>query len=342
MRQAWGVLLLSVFLVTGCAGTTVTDPFEQAERVWPEDPSLARIALVGEFTDAADLGITGSVWARFVSLTAGGEKGRLVRPMDVTTSKDGQSIYVADPDAGCVHRFDIGKNRYRCLSPKSGEGVAAPVGLAIADDNQVFVTDSLRGHLWQVTPGGKYLEPFYVSVPLEQPTGVFWDEVAQHLYVTDTSKQVVRQLDRSGNLKQTIGEHGNGPGQFNYPTYVWLDSNRHLLVTDSLNFRLQRLDADGRHISTFGISGDRPGDFARPKGVATDSVGHIYVIDALLHVIQIFDEEGRLLLAVGEHGQGKGQFWLPNGIFIGTDDTIYVTDAYNRRVQVFRYIGPTT
>jgi len=342
MHRVWAVLLASIILFCGCAATPVADPFTQTERLWPDDPSVARIALIGEFTDATDLGISGSVWSRIVSLTAGSSIGRLVRPMAVVASDDGRRIYVADPDAGCVHRFDIGKNRYRCLTPRPDDGIASPIGLAIADDGQILVTDSLRGSLWQVPPGGKYLEPSYLSATLGQPTGVFWDDVAQHLYVTDTTKQVVLQLDQSGNLIQTIGERGNGPGQFNFPTYVWIDSNRHLLVTDSLNFRLQRFDAAGRHIKTFGIGGDRPGDFARPKGVAADSMGHVYVVDALLHAVQIFDADGQLLLAVGEHGRGKGQFWLPNGIYIGSDDTIYVADAYNRRVQVFRYIGPTT
>lgn len=342
MRLIRYMILVSSLFITGCVATPVSDPFAETERLWPEDPTVARIALVGEFSDAKDLGISGSAWSRLVSLTAGSDKDRLVRPMAVVASVDGGKIYVADPDAGCVHRFDIGRNRYRCLAPRSGEGIAAPVGLAISGEGHVFVTDSLRGLLWQVPPGGKHLERLTVSAALDQPTGVFWDEAAQHLYVTDTTSQVVHQFDRAGNLRWTIGERGNGPGQFNFPTYVWLDRNGHLLVTDSLNFRLQRFGTDGRHIKTFGIGGDRPGDFARPKGVATDSMGHVYVVDALQHVVQIFDAEGRLLLAVGEQGQGGGQFWLPNGIFIGQDNTIYVADAYNSRVQVFRYIGPTT
>lgn len=342
MYRVPGFLLVSALLVAACVATPVADPFAETERLWPEDPESARIALVGEFAQAADLGISGSAWARIVRLTTGGGKGGLVRPMAVAASGDGSKIYVADPDAGCVHRFDIGRNRYRCLAPRTNQGVAAPVGLAMTGDGQVFVTDSLRGLLWQVPPGGKYLEPFSLSTTLDQPTGVFWDDTGQHLYVTDTTGQVVYQFDRTGNLIRAIGERGNGPGEFNFPTYLWIDPNRHLLVTDSLNFRLQRFDADGNHIKSFGIGGDKAGDFARPKGVATDSSGHVYVVDALFHSVQIFDADGRLLLAVGEQGQGKGQFWLPNGIFIGSDNKIYVTDAYNRRVQVFRYIGPAT
>ena len=110
-RGRGAIILMSSLLAVGCVATKIADPFAQTERLWPEDPSFARIALVGEFADATDLGISGSAWARIVSLTAGADKGRLIRPMAIAASGDGSRIYVADPDAACVHRFDIGKNR---------------------------------------------------------------------------------------------------------------------------------------------------------------------------------------------------------------------------------------
>ena len=304
MRAFW--IIAIGFGFAGCASGVTRDHFSEQLRLWPEEPAIARIALIGEFTSAIDLGIKGSAWSRFVSVTAGRDDGVMLRPMDVAVVGGGERIYVADPEAGCVHRFDTGDNRYRCLAPKLKDGIAAPIGLAITEDGHLFVTDSVRGGLWHARPSGKYLEPFDVSETLEQPTGIYWDNVSQHLYVTDTKQHTVLKFDRIGDLEHTIGEVGNGPGQFNHPTYVWVDSNQELLVTDSLNFRLQRLRNDGGHLLTFGVGGDRPGDFSRPKGVATDSSGHVYVVDGLMHTLQIFDRQGRLLLAVGEHGQGRG------------------------------------
>jgi sugar lactone lactonase YvrE len=319
------------------------EPFDESLRRWPEAPDIARIEMVGEFASAADLSIGGGLWARLVSLAAGSNDGAMTRPMAVVATDKGRIIIVADPDAGCVHRFDIGKSRYHCLAPRSGGGTAAPIGLAITSDGQLFVADSVRGVIWQAeSSADKYLEQFHVSAALQQPTGLFWDEADQLLYVTDTKAQAVLLFDRQGSLKRVIGGGGGGPGQFNRPTYVWRDSELGVLVTDSLNFRIQIFTPSGDYHAAFGSGGDRPGDFSRPKGVATDSMGNVYVVDALMHTLQILDSQGRLLLAVGEQGQGEGQFWLPNGIFISRDDTIYVTDAYNKRVQVFRYVGPRT
>ena len=334
--------ILSILLVVGCAAPGPIRPFTEHLEVWPENPADARIAFVGEFTGAADLGISGSIWSRMIGLTMGRNADILVRPMAVAATLEQDKIFVADPDAGCVHRFDLGKNRYRCLTASGSEQQLAPVGLAITEEGRVIVADSRNGELWQAKPGGNTLERFLVSIDLKQPTGVFWHDETQSLFVTDTSEQVIYEFDQAGRLKRSIGERGSALGQLNYPTYLWVDLEGDLLVTDSLNFRLQRFDAAGTPLQAFGAGGDRPGDFSRPKGVATDSFGHVYVVDALMHMLQIFNKQGQLLLSIGGRGQGQGEFWLPNGIFIGDDDTIYVADAYNRRVQVFRYIGPAT
>jgi sugar lactone lactonase YvrE len=341
MRCLFGKVLLISILATGCTANPVTEPFNESLRRWPEEPDIARIELVGEFASATDLSIDGGLWARLFSMAAGPKDGAMIRPMAVVASDNGRMIMVADPDAGCVHRFDIGRGRYHCLAPRSGDGTAAPIGLAITSDGQLFVADSVRGVIWQVgSSSDKYFEQFHVSAALQQPTGLFWDEAEQSLYVTDTKAQAVLLFDRQGGLKRVIGEGGSGPGQFNYPTYVWHDFELGVLVTDSLNFRIQIFTPSGDYHAAFGSGGDKPGDFSRPKGVATDSLGNVYVVDALMHTLQILDSQGRLLLAVGEQGQGEGQFWLPNGIFISPDDTIYVADSYNKRVQVFRYVGP--
>lgn len=342
MSALRGITLALLGLMLGCAASPVDDPFAESLRRWPEEPGMARIELVGTFGAAADLGITGSAWSRLVGMTAGRSDSPMERPMSVVSSEDDTKIFVADPDAGCVHLFDLAKNRYRCIRAKHGDGAVAPVGLSVSDAGRLFVADSANGKIWQLRPGERTLEPFYVSASLEQPTGIFWDESGQFLYVTDTPRHCVLQFDGHGNLKREFGSNGVGPGQLNYPTYLWFDRNHGLLVSDSLNFRLQRYSPDGTFIGGFGTGGDLPGDFSRPKGVAADTYGHIYVIDALMHTMQILDVDGRLLLAVGEQGQGGGQFWLPNGIFISDDNTIYVTDAYNKRVQVFRYVGPSS
>ena len=332
-------IMLPSLLIVACTTSSPVSTFSASEKVWPAAPQQARIAFVTEFSDIADLGIRPSMWESFLNLTAGADDNRMVRQMAVVATSDAQIIFVADPDANCIHRYDLLKSRYRCLGAEDGGAVRA-VGLTIIDDEWLVASDSSRGILLKGRVQGKTLEPFYASQDLEQPTGVYWNKRTKRLYVADTGQQSLLEFDENGSLKRKIGMRGSASGQFNFPTYVWADSRDEVLVTDSLNFRLQRFDRDGQFLSTFGENGDLPGDFARPKGVATDGFGHVYVIDALMHMLQVFSRDGELLMSVGSQGNGDGEFWLPNGIFITPDNTIFVADSYNRRVQVFRYVGP--
>jgi sugar lactone lactonase YvrE len=332
---------LPVLLVAACASTEIAQPFSTSGRVWPATPQEARIAFVSEFSEMRDLGIRPSFYERVLSFAAGSADQSMVRPMAVAATSDSQVIFVADPDAGCVHRYDLEKRRYHCLSLGDGTEIN-PVGLAVIDDALLVVSDSSSGQLYKAGIRERELRAFNVSEKLEQPTGVYWNSGVQRLFITDTARQHVLEFDREGSLKRIIGGRGAERGKFNFPTYVWANGQNELLVTDSLNFRIQRFDEEGQFLHAFGENGDRPGDFARPKGVATDQFGHVYVVDALMHAMQIFDREGELLLAIGEQGQGEGQFWLPNGIFVTHDNMIFVADSYNKRVQVFRYVGPET
>jgi sugar lactone lactonase YvrE len=333
------LLLWTVASASGCALNESTTSFDQIGRVWPDSVDPARIAYVGEFSNADDLEIRESFWRSVISVVVGPVKDALERPMDVAATPDAKVIFVADPDAGCVHRYDLGRRKYRCLSAGRGESPVSVVGVTVTEDGHLFATDSLLGEIWQAELKDTKLRPFYTSRAVEQPTGIHWNQSAQRLYVTDTGNHNVSVYDRAGNLKRTIGTRGADAGQFNYPTYLSTDTKQELLVVDSLNFRVQRFDEDLRFLSAFGQDGDLPGDFSRPKGIAADGLDHIYVTDALMHLLQIFTADGELLLSIGSRGQGEGEFWLPAGMFITPDNTIFVADSYNKRIQVFRYIG---
>jgi sugar lactone lactonase YvrE len=325
--------------VSSCALDEGAVRFDQIGRVWPDSDDPARIAYVGEFSNADDLQIRESFWRSVISVVVGPVKDALVRPMDVAATPDAKIVFVADPDAGCVHRYDLGRRKYRCLSAGRGESNVSVVGVTVTHEGHLFATDSLQGGIWQAGPKDTKLTSFYTSKDLTQPTGIHWRPDTQRLYVTDTGSHRVLEFDRFGNLTRAIGARGAKPGQFNYPTYLWIDPEQELLVADSLNFRVQRFDRDAGFLRAFGQDGDRPGDFSRPKGIATDGDGNVYVSDSLMHALQIFTPDGEFLLSIGSRGQGEGEFWLPAGMFITPDNTIFVADSYNKRVQVFRYIG---
>ena len=339
-RNALVVPLVAPFLLAACAGNVAVDLFDSPERIWPDSPETARFAYFGEFSTAADLGIKESFWSRVVSFATGPSREAMVQPMAVAATVDGQVIFVADPEANCIHRYDLSRNRYSRLTTGRDMPDASPIGLAVTDDGWLFATDSQQGLLYRMAPDDSQLDIFNTEPDLKQPTGIFWDSGTDRLFVTDTAQQTILVLDRLGNVKRTVSGRGADPGRFNFPTYLWVDPQNELLVTDSLNFRIQRFDSKGNFLHQFGQNGDEQGYFSRPKGIATDSYGHVYVVDALMHSVQIFSGQGELLLSIGRQGQGAGEFWLPNGIYITRDNKIFVADAHNKRIQMFQYVGP--
>jgi DNA-binding beta-propeller fold protein YncE len=142
----------------------------------------------------------------------------------------------------------------------------------------------------------------------------------------------------SGKVVSTIGQRGNGDGEFNFPTELRLDG-ANLLVVDAMNFRVQAFDRSGVFQFAIGKPGDGIGSVFRPKGVAVDSEGDLYIVDGALGVVQVFNRQGQLLYYFGALGTHAGEFQLPAGLFIDRDDHVYVVDSFNRRVQVFQYSG---
>jgi sugar lactone lactonase YvrE len=305
--------------------------------VWPAPPGEARIAFVQSFSAPEDLGIKKGFFGRLGAIFTGDAANRLIRPMSVLEHNG--VIYVGDPGAKAVHRFDTRRKRHTMVLRAKQQPLPSPVGLARGKHGKIYVTDSILGGVYVLTAKSKVAEPFVLDTPVKQPTGIAVDGKTGNLYITDTASHQIRVFSDTGTLVKTIGQRSDATAGFNYPTMLWKSGQDELLVTDSLNFRIQTFDLDGKYLRSFGKLGNATGYLSRPKGVATDSAGNIYVVDALFHALQIFDPRGELLLYIGKQGHADGEFWLPAGIYIAEDRKIYIADSHNRRVQVFRPTG---
>jgi DNA-binding beta-propeller fold protein YncE len=325
--------------MSACAPAPIK-PQDRTPLVWPDEPDEPpRIAFVKAFSRPDEFGITKGFFQRIAEVIFGTSEARLIRPMAVVAVKG--IVYVADPGAKGVHRFDPAAERYDLIGLKDDAGLPSPVGLALGNDGEVYVTDSELAQVLVIRPGAKAAVP--LTLPkMAQPTGIAHDPETGRLYVVDTAAHRVNVFNRDGTPHSSFGQRGAGEGEFNYPTLLWRDAQGRLYVTDSLNFRIQIFDAQGRFLKQFGQIGDGPGDNLRQKGAATDSYGHVYIVDALFSALQIFNQAGRLLLSLGSLGSDRGEFWLPVGIFIGEDDLIYIADSFNQRIQILRYIGGPT
>lgn len=301
----------------------------QVAPVWPEAPAPARIRFVRSIVPATARG-RGSVFGRlWNTITGGSDAPAIQQPYGMCVAAG--RLFVADTAAGVLHQFDLNRVGYRSFAVR-GESL---IGVAAIGD-RLFVTDSAEPAVIALDLKGRELWRRGARYGLERPTGIAATPDGS-LLVVDTLRNRVVPVTIDGEVGESFGSQGTGPGEFNFPTNIAVDGRGNVYVTDTMNFRVQILDRRGRPLASFGRLGDGSGDFNKAKGIALDSDGHVYVVEGIHDVVQIFDTRGTFLLGFGESGAGNGQLWLPTGLAIW-QDRIFVADSANHRVQEFQYV----
>jgi DNA-binding beta-propeller fold protein YncE len=332
-----GMVLAAFITAGGCshpAGVIFTPQKEPL--VWPQPPEEAKVRYVGLLSTEEDLRPAVS-WSQGLNELFFGKEdiGVLVSPTAVLY--DNEKIYVTDSSAGVFHTFDLRTRGYQQTTAMGlNERLMMPVAITFMDQN-ICITDSVLKKVCVFDKSGVFRFAFGQDI-LKRPSGVAFLDSNKKLYVVDTANHKINVFDSKGNWLFEFGSRGIGPGQFNFPTHLWVDKDGKVYVSDTLNYRIQIFSSKGIFLRMFGAHGDRPGSFAHPAGIATDSEGHVYVVDKQYENVQIFDNNGNILMAFGAEGTGPGDFWLPSGIFISDDDRIYVADSFNKRIQVFDYL----
>jgi DNA-binding beta-propeller fold protein YncE len=315
-------------------------PLMQARISWPPPPEPPRVSFVGSFSNPEQLGLEkGGLLRFFRELLFGKEVRELARPYGIAVSRGGNRICVADPGSKAVHVFDLRAGSYTLVRSAGGQALSSPVGVALDERGNLYVTDSERAEILVFDPALRPLFSFGKEQQLQRPTGIA--AAGDRLFVADTAAHQVVVFAVNGETARELfrfGGRGTGPGLLNYPVDIAVSGKDRVYVNDSMNFRVQIFDGQGRYLKTLGSPGSSSGHFQRSKGIALDSDGNLYVVDALADTVQIFDEEARFMLNFGGPGAGRGEFWLPAGMAIDDADRIYVVDSYNHRVQTFQYL----
>jgi len=312
--------------------------------VWPLPPEEPRIRYLRSYHGADDFKTRKP--SRWKSLLLGDDPSdqkrpdALVKPYGIAVSRIGR-VYVTDTVSRRVFVFDPEGKTVTFLGETGTARLSKPVGVAVDRNDHVFVADATANRVFGYDVDGRLLIAIGREGEFDNPSGLAVDRKRDLLYVADAKKhQVLCYSTKDGAAVRTIGHRGGAPGEFNFPTNLFVDAHSRLYVTDTMNFRIQIFDPDGVFVSQFGTQGDTPGSLNRPKGVGVDSEGHIYVVDSSFNNFQTFDADGQLLLFVGAVGRGPGEFFLPAGLFVDDRDLIYVADQGNARVQVFEYLKP--
>jgi DNA-binding beta-propeller fold protein YncE len=259
----------------------------------------------------------------------------LKRPVAMVATNQ-NTYWILDQQNNAVFQVNKESASIPRFIEKKNFNFASLVGMCNYHKNEFLFTDSYLNKIFLIRVEKKECVVLNDSLKLNKPTGIAYAPLHNEVWVVETGEHRLVVLNEKGEVIKKIGSRGNGKGEFNFPTHIWIDKQGYIYVVDAMNFRVQVFNSEGAVISIFGSNGDATGYFASPKGIATDSYGHIYIADALFHVVQVFDINGRFLETFGSQGQDAGQFWMPSGIYIDERDKIYVSDTYNSRIQIFQ------
>jgi DNA-binding beta-propeller fold protein YncE len=320
--------------------------------VWPNPPAIARIRYqafyAAEKISQVEAG-SHTKKAKWMDRLAGTQPAtentkvlfQLAEPYGIAVDSK-NNLYVADQKVGAIFIFNTETRDVELIKNKTHAHFVRIIGLAMDDNDRLFVSDPGLRHVLAFDAAHKAEE--VITEGLVSPGSLAIDRENRLLYVSDIELDQVLVYDADTlTLKRKIGTTGHNheltsPGDFAKPTGLAVDQEGNLYVADTLNNRIEIFDADGKFISVFGKSGDGPGYFARPKGVAIDGDGHIWVADGMQDRVQVFNQEAQLLISFGGHGMLPGQFQGLVGIAVDKNNRVFTSEIYPGRVQQFRYV----
>ena len=340
-------------LMAGCASTHSVLRYQvdpAAAAVWPAAPEKPRYRYVGALTGEENIQLDNesalaSSGTRFFKWLVGLSSAKhtpviLQRPQGVMVDKAGR-VYVTDVSREAVYVFDQVQGKLSVWEMATAKDrFLTPIGITPGADDEILVTDAQWGYVVRLDHNGHPLGTIGRG-ELSWPTGIARDPDSGRIYVAETHGHDIKVFDADGKLIQTIGQRGEGPGEFNSPTFLSIADHK-LYVTDTLNARVQVLSLDGKSLKVFGRRGLFMGDMPRPKGIAADNDGNIYVVESYFDYLLIFNAAGQLLLPIGGTGSGVGQFYQPGGVWIDQRDRIYVADTFNGRIVVLQFLKEGT
>jgi len=180
----------------------------------------------------------------------------------------------------------------------------------------------------------------------------------------------VHHFSPDGELLNSWGDVGTGPGQFHLPHGIALDNDENVIICDRENDRLQFFDRRGKFITMWT-------DVLRPTHAAVDKDGLIYVTElwrpkekgqgSFMHGyadhdlpgrVSVYRRDGKVVARWGDDSKNRsapGNFIAPHGIALDSRGNLYVSEVsghfaastgrlphaecFNHQIQKFARVG---
>lgn len=218
----------------------------------------------------------------------------------------------------------------------SGNGqFSSPTGIAIDNDNNVYVVDEINNCIQKFDSNGNFLLK-WGNGQFNWPEGVAVDK-SGNVYVVDSGNNQIFKFDANGNFILKWGD----AIQFNYPLYIAVDADNNVYVTDRDDHCIKKFDNKGTFLTRVGKEGKTDGGFYWPQGIAVDNLSNIFVADTAKESenirIQKFNSNGGFALKWGSPYYSDGNYRLcwPTGVAVDNGGNVYVLDKGDPLIKKF-------
>jgi len=252
VKSAVGAVALLVLTVATLAAqkANLPNPYRQ-EANWPTLPA-------------------GAKWAGVISV-------------DPAANGDMWVFHRSDPP---VMRFDASGR----LVTSFGTGMIVQAhGMTVDRDGNVWVTDAQMkdgkgNQVLKFSPDGKLLMALGKAGVAGSGTDVFsgpcdvaiaanGDIFVADGHIADTPVNRIMKFSKDGTFLKAWGKRGSGPGEFDTPHSIAIDSRGRIFVADRSNSRIQIFDQNGTFL-------DQWKQFGRPSGIHIDRNDAMIVADS--------------------------------------------------------------
>ena len=207
---------------------------DDGDRLFVSDPGLRHILVFNAKHEAEDV------------ITDG-----LVTPGGLAIDKENRQLYVSDVDLDQVLVYDADTLKLKRKIGTTGKNhalttpgdFARPSGLAVDQDGNLYVADTLNNRIEIFDADGKFVNTFGKAGDgpgyFARPKGVTVDSDG-HIWVADGMQDRVQVFNKEFQLLITFGGHGLLPGQFQGIVNVLADNNNRVFTSEIYPGRVQQ------------------------------------------------------------------------------------------------------
>ncbi len=234
---------------------------------------------------------------------------------------------------------------YAISGPEGADSLVQPLGVAVNENDRLFVVDVEGRVVRAYTTEGDYLFSFSAIVSdkgtelrLPQrvaigPDGNVWvtDRHLKAVFVfSPEDGSFVKEFIPKGDIVDTWG-----------PMALAFDADGNLWVADvgvSQNHQIVAFDAEGNEIARWGTTAqttkmtESPGGFYYPNGIAFSDEGEVFISDMSNHRVQVFSPEGEFKRFVYTSGS-------PLGVVVDREQRLCVVDPFAHAIDIYDLEG---